>query len=503
MPRSRPLTALFNLVAIALLFPLPTRAQPSFRVLALAEPGGIHKPFVDAAKRWLAQEAQAEHFTVDYIENTDPIDDAYLSQYRLFLQLNFPPYGWTPTASAAFRRYIEEGRGGWIGFHHATLLGEFDGYPMDPWFSNFMGGIRYQNYIATFVSGTVHVEAPEHPVMRNVPASFEIRDEEWYTYNHSPRPNVHVLASVDENSYTPSTRLKMGDHPVVWTNEHFAARNLYIFMGHRPEHFQNASYTTLFHNAISWAASADTPPQKTSAFRVLAFHSTQVESDHVEFARDAIRFFTALAHDRGFTFDTTTNWDDLNAPHLAPYNAILWLDDFPHTPAQRTAFETYMEHGGGWLGFHIAAYNDRDTHWPWFVRFLGGAVFYSNNWPPLPARLTVDNPQHPIAQHLPAAFESPANEWYIWKPDPRDNPDIQVLLTLDPANYPLGWKDTLTAGDLPVVWTNTRYRMLYLNMGHGDKVLTSPIQNHLFEDSLLWITNQPVVTNRASEPLSH
>ena len=63
-----------------------------------------------------------DHFTIDYIENTKPINDTFLSHYQLFIQLNYPPYNWTPTAVAAFQRYIEEGRGGWIGFHHATLL---------------------------------------------------------------------------------------------------------------------------------------------------------------------------------------------------------------------------------------------------------------------------------------------------------------------------------------------------------------------------------------------
>ncbi len=230
-------------------------SHPKFKVLAIAEAGGIHKPFVDAAKLWLNHESKAEDFAIDYIENTGKITDAFLSEYQLFIQLNYPPYGWTPAAVTAFERYIEDGKGGWIGFHHATLLGEFDGYPIWPWFQGFMGGIRYKNYISTFVSAKVTVEAPDHPVMRNVDRSFEIRDEEWYTYDKSPRPNVRVLATVDENTYAPATPIKMGgDHPVVWTNEHFKARNIYIFMGHRPEHFKNENFTTLFHNSIQWAA---------------------------------------------------------------------------------------------------------------------------------------------------------------------------------------------------------------------------------------------------------
>ena len=230
------------------------QSLPKFRVIAIAEKGGIHKPFVDAAKVWLAREAVADGFVIDYIEDTSKIDDAFLSQYKLFIQLNFPPYAWTPTAMAAFQKYIEEGRGGWIGFHHATLLGEFDGYKMWDWFSQFMGGIQYKNYIATFVQATVNVEDKQHPVMKGIPASFIVKKEEFYTYDKSPRPNVHVLASVDESTYVPNSDIKMGDHPVVWTNEHYKARNVYIFMGHSPILFDDPVYKKLFTNAIFWAA---------------------------------------------------------------------------------------------------------------------------------------------------------------------------------------------------------------------------------------------------------
>lgn len=228
---------------------------PKFRVIAIAETGGIHGPYVQAAKVWLAQEAKRDNFSIDYIENTNKINDQFLSHYQLFIQLNYPPYMWTPVAKKAFEKYIETGKGGWIGFHHASLLGEFDGYPMWQWFSKFMGGIRWKNYIATFASAKVVVEDPNHPVMKGLGSSFWIKNEEWYTYDKSPRPNVHVLATVDENSYTPNSPIKMhGDHPVIWTNPNYKARNVYIFMGHHPELFQNPTYTKLVHNAILWAA---------------------------------------------------------------------------------------------------------------------------------------------------------------------------------------------------------------------------------------------------------
>ena len=236
--------------------------QVRFRVLAIAERGGIHKPFVDAAKIWLDKLSSENNFAVDYIEDTEKIDDAFLAQYSLFIQLNYPPYNWTDRAQAAFIKYIEQGKGGWIGFHHATLLGEFDGFQMWPWFHQFMGSVRFKDYIATFVTGSVTVEDKNHPVMKGVPSPFVIENEEWYTYDTTPRPNVHVLASVDENTYTPATDKKMGDHPVIWTNEHMKARNVYIFMGHRPEHFNNPAFTRIFGNAIFWAAGQQEHPAK-------------------------------------------------------------------------------------------------------------------------------------------------------------------------------------------------------------------------------------------------
>jgi len=234
---------------------------PGFKVLALAEAGGHHLAFSEAAKPWLKKCGDENGFTVDYITNSVSITDAFLANYQLVLQLDFVPYGWTPEAMKAFKAYIEEGKGGWVGLHHATLLGKFDGQPMWPWFSQFMGSIQFKGYIPTFSSGTVRVEDKKHPCMKNVPDSFIISKEEWYTYDQSPRPNVRVLASVDEATYSDASAVRMGDHPVIWTNERMAGRNVYIFMGHGPWLFENSAFTTLLRNAILWAAETKPLPK--------------------------------------------------------------------------------------------------------------------------------------------------------------------------------------------------------------------------------------------------
>ena len=222
------------------------------KVLVLTERGGQHGGFTDAGLRWLAAEGAKGNFSITEINNARNITEAYLSQFSLVIQLDFPPYTWPKEAEDAFVKYIEEGRGGWIGFHHATLLGEFDGYPMWQWFSDFMGGVRFKNYIAPLADGTLIVEDKQHPVMKDVPASFVVPDDEWYTYDKSPRPNVHVLANVDESSYTPASDIKMGVHPVVWVNESKKARNVYFQIGHSSKLYETEGFTTMFRNAINW-----------------------------------------------------------------------------------------------------------------------------------------------------------------------------------------------------------------------------------------------------------
>jgi YVTN family beta-propeller protein len=229
---------------------------PKFRVVALAERGGgDHQKFVDTAKLYLNKLAAENDFAVDYITGTERINDESLTQYKLFIQLNYPPYRWAPIAKQAFEDYITQGKGGWIGFHHAGLLGDFDGYPMDPWFSQFLGGIRFTHYLPDFAKATVKIEDPSSPLAKGLPPSFVIDKEEWYTWNKSPRPNVHVLATVDESSYVPNTLIKMGgDHPIVWSNPHYKARNVYIFMGHHAGLFDSPEFVQLFRNAIFWGA---------------------------------------------------------------------------------------------------------------------------------------------------------------------------------------------------------------------------------------------------------
>lgn len=229
---------------------------------------------------------------------------------------------------------------------------------------------------------------------------------------------------------------------------------------------------------------------KAPRFKALIYYTQHAEEAHVQFAEQATTFFKKLNYGDGFVLDITTDFSKYPYEKLKEYNVIIMLNTSPNTKAERDAFEQYMENGGGWVGFHAAAYNDKNTHWPWFVKFLGGGVFYCNNWPPQPVLVEVDNGEHPVTKNLPASFVAPASEWYQWTPSPRQNKDVEVLLSLSPKNYPLGIKDVVNFGDFPIVWSNKNYRMIYLNMGHGDEEFIDGTQNLLLVNAFRWVVSK-------------
>lgn len=255
-------------------------------------------------------------------------------------------------------------------------------------------------------------------------------------------------------------------------------------------------YLVLLFAACAIAAKAQAPKgypanyAKAPRFKALIYYTQHAEEAHVQFAEQATQFFKKLNYGDGFVLDITTDFSKYPYEKLKEYNVVVMLNTTPGSKAERTAFEQYMDNGGGWVGFHAAAYNDKNTNWPWLVKFLGGGVFYCNNWPPQPVLVEVDNAEHPVTKNLPASFVAPASEWYQWTPSPRENKDIEVLLSLSPKNYPLGIKDVVNFGDFPIVWTNKNYRMIYLNMGHGDEEFIDGTQNLLLVNAFRWVVSQ-------------
>lgn len=211
----------------------------------------------------------------------------------------------------------------------------------------------------------------------------------------------------------------------------------------------------------------------TTKFSVLAFYAADYDPAHISFAHEANKWFSAAGKRLNFNYDSTKNWNLLNdRDYMSNYQVVLFLDKVPPASIHH-GFEHYMKCGGGFIGFHVTAYNDQKGVWDWYYNdFLGCGLFEGNTWRPTSAILKVDQPQHPVNRLVPALFESAPNEWYKWEKDLRNNDDITVLLSIDSSSFPLGTGPKLFEiwhkGDYPIVWTNKNYHMLYVNMGHND-----------------------------------
>lgn len=235
------------------------------RVLVLAERGGAHEGFTATALKWLEERQEEMNMELTIVNDARQLKKGDIDSHNLILQLNYPPFAWSQEGAEEFEQYIDQSKGAYIGFHHASLLGEFDGFPLWQWYSDFLGGIRYSNYIPQLADGTVQVEDSEHPVMAGVPRTFVIPNDEWYTYETDPRPRVHVLAHVDESSYVDKDSAPaggpsayhpmptMGDHPVFWTNPAKRARNIYFQIGHDKSLFSTPPFVQMLTNALNWA----------------------------------------------------------------------------------------------------------------------------------------------------------------------------------------------------------------------------------------------------------
>jgi hypothetical protein len=216
---------------------------------------------------------------------------------------------------------------------------------------------------------------------------------------------------------------------------------------------------------------------KNPKFKVIAFYTAKNDHAHISYVHEANKWFPKMGLKYNFSYDSTSNWTNLNAEFLSHYEVVLFLDTRPEVPAQRAAFQQYMENGGGWIGFHFAAFaltpSDFPQDWDWYHnQFLGSGSYGSNTWKPTPAILKVEDKRHKVTKHFSTTFKSAPNEWYRWSNDLRKNPDIKILLSIDPSSFPLGTgpkqNEIWHSGYYPVAWTNIRYKMVYMNMGHND-----------------------------------
>ena len=210
---------------------------------------------VDAAAAALKAIAQRHGWTLVSSDNGAVFNAQDLARFDAVVWNNISGDALTLPQRAAFRTWLEHG-GGFAGMHGS---GGDPVYFWD-WYADTLVGARFIGHPMSpqFQSARVVVDDLHDPLTADLGPDWTMT-EEWYSFAASPRAKgVHVLAHLDEDSYSPvgfgGQNLRMGDHPIAWTRCIGAGRSFYSAIGHRPESYTEPHSLELLDRGIAWAA---------------------------------------------------------------------------------------------------------------------------------------------------------------------------------------------------------------------------------------------------------
>lgn len=194
-------------------------------------------------------------------ENGAVFNAEQLAKFSAVVFLNATGDMLSESQEAAFESWLGAG-GGWLGIH-AAGDGSHKGWS---WYGQNLIGADFTAHILgpQFQVAQVEVESPGHPATQGLPASWG-HEEEWYSWESSPRARgFNILVTIDEDSYSPVQKapglerdLRMGDHPVVWTNCVGRGKAVYSALGHRKEAFEAPQHRQLLQSALAWLLASD------------------------------------------------------------------------------------------------------------------------------------------------------------------------------------------------------------------------------------------------------
>jgi hypothetical protein len=237
-----------------------------------------------------------------------------------------------------------------------------------------------------------------------------------------------------------------------------------------------------------------TLPAKITRPAILVFSKTNAfRHQEAIFAANAL--FAQIAKEKGWGYFQTENGAAFSPDILSHFDAVVFNnvsgDVFTH--AQRNAFKTWLENGGGYVGIHASGDNSHQR-WAWYMNDVIGAVFTQHTMRPQFQKATVhvEDARHPATRGLPASWQR-TEEWYSFDKSPRAK-GYGILIMVDEKTYnPEGMfgKD-LHMGDHPMVWWHCigKGRVLYSAFGHQAQAYSEPEYRTLLTNAVIWAAHQ-------------
>ena len=196
-------------------------ATGAFDVLIFSRTAGFRHSSIAKGIETVEQIGLANNFRTQATESASTFTDEGLAEFEVVVFLSTTGNVLNSSQQEAFERFIQNG-GGYVGVHSAADT-EYDW----PWYGELMGAY-FQGH-PPIQEATIQFEDRNHPATANLPDRWTVRDE-WYNYRANPRGDVHVLATLDEQTFNGGNM--DFDHPIAWAHEYDGGRAFYTGLGH-------------------------------------------------------------------------------------------------------------------------------------------------------------------------------------------------------------------------------------------------------------------------------
>jgi type 1 glutamine amidotransferase len=208
-----------------------SKTTAPFRVLVFSKTLGYRHSSITNGITALRELGAQNGFTTDATEDSGVFTEQNLARYAAVVFLSATGDVLNPGQESALRSYVLGG-GGFMAIHGA-VFGPLACEDQWTWYGE-MFCCAFTNH-SRVVAATVRLEDEAHASNAGLPSAWT-RTDEWYNFTGTPRGCAHILATVDESTYTGGTM--GGDHPIAWCRPVGRGRLWYTAMGHTESGFE-------------------------------------------------------------------------------------------------------------------------------------------------------------------------------------------------------------------------------------------------------------------------
>ena len=238
--------AVASVIGAALLAPPAGAKVDPIDILVYSATYGFRHASIDTANAEFVKLGKTAEFDVDTTTDPSRISAEGLAPYDVLAFINATgEQPFSEQQRQEFLAWLDDGHG-FVGTH-ASADGNY-------YWSEY-GDVLGAYFLAHPHTGEAinNIEDPTSPFLEHFTEPTYNLEEEYYRFQLDPRPNVHVLTSLDRSTAGPEGNTYVADQPTTWCQEVGGGRSFYTAWGHFDESFTNPDVWQMLLQGIRWA----------------------------------------------------------------------------------------------------------------------------------------------------------------------------------------------------------------------------------------------------------